>query len=90
MYRDKVIIVNRKSELYSYFVKMCTNSKNLKNVTNFYIRQCMTGLKKSPELRQPNETEVLHYVFTNVSKINFFNYLFFLSGTKNFTKIVIS
>ena len=70
MYRDKVIIVSKKNELYSYFSKMCMNSKNLKNVTNFYIRQCMTGLKKSPELRQPNETEVLHYVFTTISKLN--------------------
>ena len=40
------------------------------NTANFYIRNTMTGLKKSPEERTPLETEVLHYVFTGIQKAN--------------------
>ena len=40
------------------------------NTANFYIRNTMTGLKKSPEERTHLETEVLHYVFTGIQKAN--------------------
>ena len=38
------------------------------NTTNFYIRNTMTGIKKSPEERFANETEVLHFVHTCLQK----------------------
>lgn len=70
MYRDTTIIVNKNNKLYTYFKDMCFNSTSLYNTTNYYIRQCMTGIKKSPEKRFSNETEVLHNIFNNISKLN--------------------
>ena len=45
MYRDTTIIVNKNNKLYTYFKDMCFNSTSLYNTTNYYIRQCMTGIK---------------------------------------------
>ena len=38
----------------------------MRNTANFYIRNVMTGLRKSPEERTANETEVLHFCFTGI------------------------
>ncbi len=69
MYKDKIIYVS-KGELFDYFNEICELYKNMYNTANYYIRNTMTGIKKSPEKRFPNETEVLHHVFTNISNIN--------------------
>lgn len=53
-----------------YFKTNTTDFKCMYNTANFYIRNTMTGLKKSPEERTHLETEVLHYVFTGIQKAN--------------------
>ena len=53
-----------------YFKTNTADFKYMYNVANFYIRNTMTGIKKSPEERTHLETEVLHYVFTGIQKAN--------------------
>lgn len=62
---------NKKDAAFcQYFKTNTADSKCMYNTANFYIRNTMTGLKKSPEERTPLETEVLHYVFTGIQKAN--------------------
>ena len=56
--------------LCNYMADTTTDARCMYNAANFYIRNTMTGIKKSPELRTSNETEVLHYVFTGIQKAN--------------------
>lgn len=56
--------------LCDYMADTTTDARCMYNASNFYIRNTMTGIKKSPELRSANETEVLHYVFTGIQKAN--------------------
>lgn len=53
-----------------YFKANTADFKCMYNVANFYIRNTMTGLKKSPEERTHLETEVLHDIFTGIQKAN--------------------
>lgn len=53
-----------------YLLDSTTDARRMYNTANFYIRNTMTGIKKSPELRTPNEIEVLHHVFTGIQKAN--------------------
>ena len=53
-----------------YFKTNTADAKCMYNTANFYIRNTMTGLKKSPEERTHLEVEVLHYVFTGIQKAN--------------------
>ena len=53
-----------------YFKTNTADFKCMYNVANFYIRNTMTGIKKSPEERTHLETEVLHYVFTGIQRAN--------------------
>lgn len=67
----KIIIKPKKNAALSeYFSKNTADAKCMYNVANFYIRNTMTGIRKSPEERAPNETEVLHYVFTGIQRAN--------------------
>ena len=56
--------------LCQYFQASTADSKCMYNTANFYIRNTMTGLKKSPEERMHSEIEVLHYVFTGIQRYN--------------------
>ncbi|RHK35105.1 transposase [Anaerobutyricum hallii] len=56
--------------LCDYFAENTTAAKCMYNVANFYIRNTMTGIRKSPEERTACETEVLHYIFTGIQKAN--------------------
>ena len=56
--------------LCDYFAENTTAAKCMYNVANFYIRNTITGIRKSPEERTACETEVLHYVFTGIQKAN--------------------
>lgn len=56
--------------LCDYFAENTTAAKCMYNAANFYIRNTMTGIRKSPEERTACETEVLHYVFTGIQKAN--------------------
>ena len=60
--------------LCRYFEENTTAAKCMYNAANFYIRNTMTGMRKSPEERTAHETEVLHYVFTGIQKANTHNY----------------
>lgn len=77
----RMIIKPKKNvALCHYFQTNTADAKCMYNTANFYIRNTMTGLKKSPEERTHLETEVLHNVFTGIQKAN--EYL----GQKNMTK----
>ena len=65
----QIFYSKRKSEC-DYFRSVCTDTKSMENVTLFYYNNTISGLRKSPEERYPNETEVLHYVFTGISLYN--------------------
>ena len=66
-YRTIQITTN---ELNTYFDYITTSYKNMYNVANFYIRNCMTGIKKEPHKRTNNETEVLADIFNNIRSLN--------------------
>lgn len=67
----KIIINPEKDAAFGeYLATNTADAKCMYNVANFYIRNTMTGIKKSPEERTALETEVLHYVFTGIQKAN--------------------
>ena len=69
MYHDEIYEFGSEHPLYDYSCITMHNFKNMYNVTNYFIRNTMTGLHKSPEERYHNETEVLHFVFTSIPKL---------------------
>ena len=62
--------VNKNSALWKCFSRNTADTRCMRNTANFYIRNVMTGLRKSPEERTHAETEVLHEVFTGIQKAN--------------------
>ena len=62
--------VNKNSALWKCFSRNTADTRCMRNTANFYIRNVMTGLRKSPEERTHTETEVLHEVFTGIQKAN--------------------
>ena len=60
----------RNAALCKYLSDVTSDFRCMRNTANFYIRNTMTGLRKSPEERTHLETEVLHYVFTGIQKAN--------------------
>lgn len=58
------------SAFYEYFHTNTADSKCMYNAASFYIRNTMTGIRKSPEERTHLETEALHDVFTAIQKAN--------------------
>ena len=69
-YRVVKFEVNEKHRLYPYFEDCCKKAKNLYNVTNFNIRQVMTGIKKKPFERQENEVNVLNNIEQSLPQMN--------------------
>lgn len=61
---------NKSSVFWKYFTENTTDTRCMRNTANFYIRNTMTGIRKSPEERTSLETEVLHDVFTGIQKAN--------------------
>lgn len=53
-----------------YFRQICTDFRAMENTVLFYYNNTISGLRKSPEERHNNETEVLHHVFTGISLYN--------------------
>lgn len=51
--------VDKSNPLFDYCQEMCGNAKKLYNVTNYYIRNVMTGVKKEADKRTSNEVEIL-------------------------------
>ena len=70
MYTWKIQTTQKDAVFNQYFGINTTDARCMYNIANFYIRNTMTGIKKSPELRTANETEVLHYVFTGIQQAN--------------------
>lgn len=68
--RTWTINYKRNAVLREYFSRATTDTRCMRNTANFYIRNTMTGLRKSPEERTKAETEVLHDVFTGIQKAN--------------------
>ena len=66
----KQIFYSKRKSGVDYFRPICADAKSMENVTLFYYNNTISGLRKSPEERYPNETEVLHYVFTGISLYN--------------------
>lgn len=58
------------SGLFEYFDRLTAGAKCMYNVANFYIRQIMTGLKKEPAKRTPNEQKVIDKVERYLPAIN--------------------
>jgi putative transposase len=74
MLRTIRIDIDEKHELYEYAELACTQSKNMQNTTNFYIRNLMTGLQKEEGKRFPLEKEVIEnvrkYIEINNKKVS--------------------
>ncbi|WP_442854529.1 RNA-guided endonuclease InsQ/TnpB family protein [Bacillus sp. SJS] len=68
-YTTMQIWVKKGYRMHSYFNEMCTNSKNLYNTTNFYIRQVYTGLTQTKAL-QPLQIEVLEAIKKHLPHMN--------------------
>lgn len=73
--------------LCRYFEENTTAAKCMYNAANFYIRNTMTGIRKSPEERTSHETEVLHYVFTGIQKANAHSYEIYCKKQEEYKKI---
>ena len=69
-YRTYQFHISKGDELFNYCDTMCFNSKNLYNVTNFYIRQIMTGVKKDKSLQSQNEKEVFSIIKGSLTPMN--------------------
>lgn len=68
--KTRLIDEKRGSVYDTYFSDVTRHTKSLRNTANFLIRNTMTGIRKSPEERTHNETEVLHLVFTGIHTAN--------------------
>lgn len=64
------ITTKQKCPAAAYLKRNTAGTRAVRNTALFYQRNVMTGLRKSPEERTHNETEVLHYVFTGIQKTN--------------------
>ena len=73
--------------LCRYFEENTTAAKCMYNAANFYIRNTMTGIRKSPDERTAHETEVLHYVFTGIQKANAHSYEVYCKKQEGYKKI---
>lgn len=70
MYHAEPIDISRDHIMSAYCDESALRANNMKNTSNFYIRNLMTGLKKKPEERTPNENDVIRAVSEAVPEIN--------------------
>ena len=68
-YRTYQMDIKKGHKLYRYFDQICTNSNNLYNTTNFYIRQVYTALNQEKNW-QPLQKEVMDHIQNNLQKMN--------------------
>ena len=68
MYSSYKIQIHPDHELFEYCDSLCFKAKNLYNITNYYIRQVYTALKK--EKRNENQLQVLMDIETHLPKMN--------------------
>ena len=70
MYHVETIDIGKKHPMFSYLDHACLCANNMYNVTNFHIRNLMTGLHKDEHERTQNEKDVLRLVAESVPVIN--------------------
>jgi len=70
MYHVECIDIHKNDPLFPYLDRASLCANNMYNVSNFYIRNLMTGLKKDPSLRTENERAVIATVSGSISGIN--------------------
>ncbi len=74
MYRTVKYEINEDHEMYGYCKLVCSRFKNMYNVSNYYIRNVMSGIKKPVQELTSNEKEVLdtvkYYLELNNTSIN--------------------
>lgn len=74
MYRTVKYEISENHEMYGYCRLVCSRFKNMYNVSNYYIRNVMTGIKKPVQELTSNEKEVLdtvkHYLELNNASMN--------------------
>ncbi|PAE44245.1 hypothetical protein [Bacillus sp. 7884-1] len=68
MYSAYKIQIHPDHELFDYCDSLCFKAKNLYNITNYYIRQVYTALKK--ETRNENQLQVLLDIESHLPKMN--------------------
>ena len=68
MYSAYKIQIHPHHDLFEYCDNLCFKAKNLYNITNYYIRQVYTALKK--EKRNENQLQVLIDIETHLPKMN--------------------
>jgi putative transposase len=68
-YRTYQMEIKKGHKLYQYFDQICTNSNNLYNTTNFYIRQVFTALNQDKNW-QPLQKEVMDHIQNYLQKMN--------------------
>lgn len=72
MYSAYKIQIHQDHELFHYCDSLCFKSKNLYNITNYYIRQVYTALKK--ETRNENQLQVLRDIEAHLPRMNEIRY----------------
>ena len=70
MYHVECIDIHKNDPLFPYLDRASLCANNMYNVSNFYIRNLMTGLKKDPSLRTENERAVIDTVSGSICGIN--------------------
>ena len=70
MYHVETIDIGKKHPMFSYLDHACLCANNMYNVTNFHIRNLMTGLHKDEHERTQNERDVLRLIAESVPVIN--------------------
>ena len=56
--------------LYQYCDDLCYQSKNLYNVTNYFVRQVFSGIRKPERQRFPNEREAIETINSCIESLN--------------------
>ena len=62
MYQTVRYEIKEGHDMYRYCQQACRSFKNMYNVTNFYIRQLLTGFDKPEDSRTPNERDAIRDV----------------------------
>ncbi|MFJ7729641.1 RNA-guided endonuclease InsQ/TnpB family protein [Neobacillus sp. NPDC097160] len=68
MYRSYKIQIHPEHKLFDYCDSLCFKAKNLYNITNYYIRQVYTALRK--EIRNENQLQVLMDIEAYLPQMN--------------------
>jgi len=68
MYSSYKIQIHPEHELFDFCDSLCFKAKNLYNITNYYIRQVYTALKK--ETQNENQLQVLKDLEMHLPQMN--------------------